>query len=146
MELVFLHIADYANLTKDDKLNIMGIFSAINAVTFPASHPEMHVVAQLAADPAEYGRQFQVTIKLLDEDASQELVNFTAPASVPHGRGTRVTMNFTLRLVNIVFPAPGTYEFVVLVDGDQKGSASLYVNEVQQPSPLPGDAPSSGNL
>ncbi|HLY28662.1 MAG TPA: hypothetical protein VKQ72_20120 [Aggregatilineales bacterium] len=148
MELAFLHIADYANLTKDDKLNIMGIFSVINALNFPTQHPEMHVVAQLAADPGEYSRQFQVTIKLLNEDASQELVNFNAPATVPNGRGLRVTMNFTLRLVNIVFPTPGTYEFVVLVDGDQKGSASLYVNQVQQPSqPAQNDgSPSFGNL
>ncbi len=143
MELAFLHIADYASVTKDDKLNVMGIFSAINAPSFPAPHPEMHVVAQLAADPAEYGRQFQVTIKLLDEDASHELVNFNVPATVPNGHGLQVTMNFTLRLVNVVFPAPGTYEFVVLVDGDQKGSASLYVNAIQPPTQNPENGVSS---
>src|SRR5258708_34223328 len=98
MELAFLHIADYASVTKDDKLNVMGIFSAINAPSFPAPHPEMHVVAQLAADPAEYGRQFQVTIKLLVENASHELANFNAPAQVPKEHGFQFPLQFTIPL------------------------------------------------
>ena len=42
-------------------------------------------------------------------------------------------LNHVLRLVNITFPKPGEYEFVVLIDSDAKGTLSIEVN--QAPSP-----------
>ncbi|SRR5258708_7517038 len=132
MELSFLHVADYANVTGDQKLNVMGIFGNITASGFPTVHPEMYLVAQLSASAAEYGRQFKLSIKLLDEDASKELISFAQDISVPVGQGgLPVQMNVNLRLVNTLFPSPGTYEFVVLVDGDDKGSRRLEV--IQSP-------------
>jgi hypothetical protein len=133
MELTFLHIADYASLTADQKLNVMGIFRNISAPRFPVVHPEMYVVAQLSARSSEFGRNFTWTIKLLNEDASQEIISFENSASVPsNDRGLPTNMNIILRLVNTVFPGPGTYEFSVLVDGDTKGSLPVEVIQVEQ--------------
>jgi len=53
MDLTYLLAADYANITRDGKLNVMGIFSIINAPGFPAVHPQMYLVAQLTAGPFE---------------------------------------------------------------------------------------------
>jgi hypothetical protein len=128
MELTFLHVADYANVTVDQKLNVMGIFGSITANSLPTVHPEMHIVAQLSANASEYGRHFKLSIKLLDEDASRELVSFNDEVTVPSGeRGLPARMNFNLRLVNVQFESAGTYEVVVLVDGDQKGSVPLEI-------------------
>jgi hypothetical protein len=126
MELTFLHVAEYANSTENKKLNVMGIFSNISAMQFPATHPEMYLVAQLSAKAHEYGRAFKLGIKLINEDATQEIISFQADSVVPKGeKGLPVNMNLTLRLVNTVFPAPGTYEFSVLVDGDVKGTVAI---------------------
>ncbi len=135
MELTFLHLAEYANTTEDRKLNVMGIFSNINAQNFPATHPQMYLIAQLTAKASEYGRNFKLTVKLLDEDATNEVISFSAPATVPTtNNGLPVSMNFTLRLVNTVFPKPGTYEFSVLVNDDEKGTLPLEVIQLSQPS------------
>ena len=129
MKLPILLVADYANTTVDGKLNVMGIFQNISAGTFPTMHPEMFVIAQFAAGPAEYGRKFKIEIKLLDEDA-KELVSFSTDAQVPQGLpGQPIQMPVILRLVNTVFPNPGTYQFSVLVDGDEKESLSIQVNQ-----------------
>jgi hypothetical protein len=128
MELTFLHVADYINYTADNKLNVMGIFSNITTSTFPAVHPEMYLVTQLVAKASEYGRQFKLEIKLLNEDASQVVAGFSVDPTVPAGgKGLPVTMNFGLKLVNTKFDAPGTYQFSVLVDGDEKGTLAIDV-------------------
>ena len=57
MEIPFLLVADYANITVEQKLNVMGIFGNIGASQFSFMHPEMYLVAQLKARPAEYERK-----------------------------------------------------------------------------------------
>ncbi len=137
MELTFLHVAEYANTTVDQKLNVMGIFNNISAPSFPAVHPEMYLIAQLTARAPEYGRNFRLDAKMLDEDATQEIINFTANMNVPEGKkGLPVYLNLTLRFLNTVFPAPGTYEFSILVDGDVKGTLSIDLIQAEQPQQI----------
>lgn len=128
MDLTLLLIADYANTTADGKLNVMGIFESISAASFPATHAEMYLIARFTAGPAEYGRVFKMEVKLINEDATQELVNFSAENTVPRGQnGQKVHLNHLLRLNNLTFPTPGTYEFSVLVDNDLKGTLPIEV-------------------
>lgn len=129
MDLSFMLISDYTNTTGDGKLNVMGIFGSITSMTFPTTHPEMYVIAQLVASPAEYNRAFKFELKLMDEDG-QQIGNIITNAEVPKPEtGRYVRMNHVLRLVNITFPGPGEYEFVVLVDNDVKGTLSIEVNQ-----------------
>jgi len=131
VDLLHLIVADYANLTKDGKLNVMGIFSTINASAFPAKHSEMYVIVKLYAKPAEYDQTRKLTIKLLDEDATQQLVNFSHDFRVPKGSGgQRVETNHILRLTDVIFPSAGSYQISALVDNDEKGTLSI--NVVQQ--------------
>jgi hypothetical protein len=55
---------------------------------------------------------------------------------VPVGeRGRKPEVNIILELKDVVFPKPGTYQFVILVDKDHKGELSLYVNQLAAPRP-----------
>src|SRR5919204_3250104 len=47
MRLSLALLADYANVSHDGKLNIMGIFGQIHAPQFPAVHAQMHLVLSL---------------------------------------------------------------------------------------------------
>ncbi|MCC7207014.1 MAG: hypothetical protein IT323_06890 [Anaerolineae bacterium] len=133
MELTFLVIADYATATPDGKLTLVGIFTEIRASAFPARHGALHLVAQLLASPHEYGRQFALEFKLVDEDG-QLVMSLPVSAQVPHGdKGQRVYLNNMVRLENIVFPKPGRYEFAILVDHDLKGTLPFEV--IEQPAP-----------
>jgi len=108
----------------------MGIFNRIFTTTFPARHPEMYVIAKLSASPAEYGQTRRITIKLLNEDATEEIVNFSSDFQVPREvGGQRVETNHILQLRDTTFQRAGSYQFSVIVDNDEKGSLSIYVVE-----------------
>jgi hypothetical protein len=133
MDLSYFLTADYANITQDGKLNVMGIFSSINAYRFPAVHRQMYLVAQLTAGPFEYGRSCEVMIRLIDEDAS-ELLNFNVSVDVPAGdQGQIVHVNLFWRLDNVQFSRPGRHVFGILVDNDTKGELIIEVNQLPQP-------------
>lgn len=130
MELLVLLAADYANVEKEGKLNVMGIFSEIYGVGFPLRQPEMHLIVSLSASPAEYSATRRLTIKLLNEDATQEIMNWSRQIDIPKGTGgQRVTVNQILRLRDLIFPSSGIYQFSVLVDDDEKGALPIMVVE-----------------
>ena len=64
MKLTLLLAANYANITREGKLNAMGIFDDIFAKSFPARHPSMHLVVKLGAELGEYGQKRDFTIML----------------------------------------------------------------------------------
>lgn len=131
MDVSILLVADYANVTQDGKLNIMGIFHNISALNFPAAHPEMHLITQLKAGPQQYERSFTLEIKLRKEDAQEALLNQSFELVVPRGTAWQdVYMNHLLRMVNVQFPEPGAYEFVVLVDGQLERSLPIEVRRI----------------
>lgn len=128
MRVLHILAADYANVTKDGKINVMGIFNRIFAREFPTRQPEMHLVVKLDASPAEYGTSRKLTIKLLDASGKQEIVNWSRDIHVPIGSGAeRAEINQILRLRDVVFPAPGAYQFSVLVDKDEKQTLPITV-------------------
>lgn len=128
MNLLVLLAADYANVTRDGKLNVMGIFNTIFAENFPARHPQMHLIMKLSASPAEHGLKHAIMVRLLDEDAREELVNWSQEVAIPSsagGRSAELTPILVLR--DIVFPKEGEYQFSVLINNDEKGVLPLRV-------------------
>lgn len=126
MESVYLLLADYANMTGDGKINVMGIFNRIFANNFPALHPEMYLVSQLSASPAEYDREFKLTIRLMDQDGKHVIVEHLLDGKIPRDEaGASVNVNTIIRLNNTLFPQPGAYGFYVLVDNDVKQNLSI---------------------
>ena len=133
--LLFL-VADYANVTGDGKLNVMGIFNDINAFNFPARHPSMHLIAKLAPELSEYGQKRSFTVILMDPDGSH-VMELSGELDVPKGQGGRKPeVNIILDLKDIIFPKDGRYQFVLLIDKDQKDELTIYVNQIEIPKPL----------
>ena len=128
MDLLVLLSADYANIAEGGKLNAMGIFRNIYSSSFPTRHPEMHLIIKLSVSPAEYGQTRKLAVKLMDDDATTELVNFSRDIEIPQTVGRQKhEINQILKLRDIVFPKPGTYQFSVLVDNDEKGTLPIEV-------------------
>ena len=135
MEKLLFLAADYANITREGKLNVMGIFNDIFSPAFPARHASMHIVATLGAELGEPGQTRDFTIKLLDEDGIQ-ILELSGQIQIPtaeHGR--RPEVNLILGINDIIFPKPGIYQFVLFVEKDHKGDLSLYVNQIDLPKP-----------
>lgn len=136
MRVALFLAADYANITREGKLNVMGIFNDIYAQTFPARHPSMHLIAKLGAELGEYGQVRDFTVKLLDADGNP-IFDLSGQFQVPSGgQGRKPEVNLILELKDLIFPKEGIYQFVLFVDKDHKGELSLYVNKIEAPKPV----------
>lgn len=119
-------LADYANVTAEGKLNILGVFDRINVSALPAVHPQMHLVLRFEAHPMERDRVHNVEIRLHDPDG--RTVFEVKGDVVPHGDGGHATAsNQILTLNNLQLTKSGGYNFAVFVNDDLKSELPLGV-------------------
>lgn len=130
MDVTVAVLADYANLSRDGKLNIMGIFQELNPPVLPFAMPQMYLVLSLTAGPAEFNTTRTVRIPLLHSDG-QEILAMEAQMTVPSARrpGSRVYISETIGLSGITFSHAGDYAFHILIGDDEKAVVPLHVNE-----------------
>jgi len=123
-------LADYANLSQDGKLNIMGIFQEVNPPVLPWALPQMYLVLSFSAGPAEFGSTRSLRIVLLHSDG-QEILRLDAQMQVPRSKrpGSQAYINEAIGLAGVVFDRPGDYAFSILVGDDEKANVPLHVNE-----------------
>ncbi len=138
MQIKLAVLADYANVTAEGKLNILGIFDRITVTEIPAVHPQMHLILRLEAHPAERGRPHQVEIRLHDPDGATifEVKGEMKPQG-PIGRAAATNQILTLN--NLHLTREGGYNFVVFVNNDLKAEIPLDV-EVAARGPASHDA------
>jgi hypothetical protein len=117
-------LADYANVTAEGKLNILGIFDRISVNELPFTHPQMHVILRLEAHVAERDRTHNIEIRLYDPDG--ETVFDVNGEMVPKGPpGQSIATNQILTLNNLQLIKPGGYMFVIFVNNDLKTEIPL---------------------
>jgi hypothetical protein len=134
MQVKLALLADYANVTAEGKLNILGIFDRINVGAIPAVHPQMHLILRLEAHPAERGRPHNIEIRLHDPDG--QTVFEVKGDMVPHGEsGQTIATNQILTLNNLQLTKTGGYTFVVFVNNDLKSEVPLGVELGEPPQP-----------
>jgi hypothetical protein len=132
MEKLLILVADYANLTGSNKLNVMGIFSELNPPSYPYRLPTMFLIVKLRAELGEFGQSKLLTIKFVDQDGN-ELMSVAQEMIVPDMiGGRRPELNAIMSFNNLEFPGPGSYQFVVMVDKDYKGEVGVQANETIQ--------------
>jgi len=125
MQVKLALLADYANVTAEGKLNILGIFDRITVQDLPVVHPQMHLILRLEAHAAERNRTHNVEIRLHDPDG--DTVFEVKGEMVPHaGPGSSAT-NQILTLNNLQLSKVGGYTFVVFVNNDLKSEIPLAV-------------------
>jgi hypothetical protein len=56
MHVSFALFADAANISQEGKLNILGVFDALQVATVPAVHPRATLIVRLKALPDDIGR------------------------------------------------------------------------------------------
>ena len=132
MNVVML-VADYANLTGDGRVNVLGIFNQIRASNFPARHHSMWLIAKVSLDIGERAVTRPFEIRLLDEDSNSA---FDLEGDLPFHQsesGMPPEINIVLPLNNLVFPQPGIYNFRLYINEELKGSVPIQVVQVEQP-------------
>jgi hypothetical protein len=130
MQVKLALLADSANISREGKLNILGVFDTIYTRQFPTKHPHMQLVMRFEASPEEAGRRCQVEVQLVTQDGR---VVFRVPGSVDLVRrelGEMVGVDHILALANISFEEPGRYTFRIAVDGVVAASVPLRVESM----------------
>jgi hypothetical protein len=129
MRVTLAALADYANVTMEGKLNIMGIFQEINAPTLPFQLAQMYLVVSFSAAPSEAPAQKRLEVKLLAADGAQVFAaQQILPVQPPNRPGARLITNAVMGIGGLLFNGAGDYAFSILVDGDEKESVPLRVN------------------
>jgi hypothetical protein len=137
-------LADYANVTGDGKLNILGIFDRINLLQIPAVHPQMHLVLRIEAHPGELNRTYAVEIRL--QDPAGAIIFEVKGEIVPRGEpGQIVSTNQILTLNNLQLEKIGEYTFVVMVNNEVKTQIPLAVEFVAMTPSASPPAPAQVN-
>jgi hypothetical protein len=126
MEVDLALLADAATIDGSGKLNILGVFDRLSAVSFPTRHPRMSLVLRFSAGVHEAGKH-EIDITLRAPDGSQVMridgeMNLVAgPRQVADG----VLVPHILNMDGLVFPTAGAYAFDVGVDGEHHATIPL---------------------
>lgn len=131
MKVTLAVTADYANVTKEGKLNILGIFDTIKATSFPCTHPALILVFKLEAGMTETGRNKKVEVQLMDEDGTKLMSIMTDITIGPVRPGELFTTGSLLTFQNLVFPKPGTYVFDIFIDNQPREEGRVPLKVVQ---------------
>jgi len=131
MDVTLALLADGANVSREGKLNLLGVFDTIFARSFPTTHPQMQLVLRFEAEASEAGGRREVEVRFVAADGR---VVFRLPGAVMvqqhHGAGDRVRMDQILMLNNVQLEAPGRYHFQVVLDGQVAAVVPLQVEQI----------------
>lgn len=130
MKVSFLHISDYAMVSQQNKLSVIGIFRDVYAETVPSVFPPFKITVGLETDHDDADTEQAVTVRIIDADG-RTLHEHNAMVSVP-----AVFDNQDLHVIGdyygLPLPTYGEYCVEVWVNG------VLAESKVVRAMPLPG--------
>ena len=126
-------LADYAMVSQDGKLSIIGIFERIFAMKCPVTHPHMCLVLSFEADSADAGKKQKLQFQLIDADGTLQL-DFGGDLVVAStASGAVLRFNHIVNLNGVVIKEFGSYQFKVLINEEVCASIPLKISETKQP-------------
>jgi len=121
-------LADSANVSREGKLNLLGIFDAIFARELPTTHPHMHLVLRFEALSSDSGRRVGVEVALVDP-AGDPVLRLPGVLHVPPvPAGMTAGVDHAIALANVAFHQPGDHAFEVRLDGRLAATVPLRVD------------------
>lgn len=128
MEIALAVICDAANVSREGKLNLLGIFNSIHADGFPATHPHLSLVLRVEARLGEEGT-YPLEIRFVDEDGG-ELFKVEGQVALQGARpGRPMTAQTIMDINNFQLPRPGTYAFEIFLDHRHVRSVTVHALE-----------------
>jgi hypothetical protein len=126
MRISFAVFADGANLSQEGKLNVLGVFDAVQVATLPTVHPRTHLVIRLKGDEADLGAH-RMTLRWIDPGGS-ELWSSTGELNVAGAIQPEYDMDLpVIAVVDLPLSTTGRYVMQVVLDDDHKADVVLIV-------------------
>jgi len=136
MHVSFALFADAANLSQEGKLNILGVFDALQVASLPAIHPRAHLVVHLKGSNADMGGH-TVSFRWLSP-AGQELWSSSGDLNV--GAPPPGVLEMDLPLIaqlDLPMDAAGSYTMAIAIDGEHTIDVGVHV---RTPGQIPQNA------
>jgi hypothetical protein len=120
MRLTLGVVAEAANATAENKLNILGEFNLVTSSVFPVALASLSVVLRLEA-PGHADDEHVLQLRLVDQDGDliRPLLDLPFRLGQVDIEGLPRRAQFIIPIALPQFEAPGTYVFDVLVDGQR---------------------------
>ena len=132
MHISFAVFADAANLSQEGKLNILGVFDAVQVAGLPTIHPRTHFVVRLKANGEDTG-QHKLSFRWLSP-YDEELWSSTGEMTVAPSPNPVFEVDLPIiSVVDLPLNVTGQYTMQVTLDGKVTATARLLVNANQQP-------------
>jgi len=136
MHVSFALFADAANLSQEGKLNILGVFDALQVAGLPAVHPRAHLVVHLKGTGADVGSH-TVNFRWISPSGS-ELWNSSGDLSVGAPPPGAVEMDLPLiAQIDLPIDSAGSFTMAIAIDGDHTIDVPVHVRSA---SPMTGNA------
>jgi hypothetical protein len=121
MEISLATIADSANVSREGKLNLSGIYDTIRATGFPAIHPIIVLAFRLRVTDEDSQKTVRIGIQLVHGESNMPL--WTTSADLEVGTiplGEIQHFDQIVQLVGVKFEEPGRYGFQIQLSGDRR--------------------------
>lgn len=116
-------LCDYATVSREQKLSVIGIFDQFFVANVPTNWPKMFLVAVVSGKP---NLEYQITLKIIP------------PAKTEHefpDKDLRVTLgnngkaNLITELVNFPLPMPGVFKVQIISEKEKISELEFKVNK-----------------
>ena len=137
MHIAFALFADAANLSQEGKLNILGVFDAVQVAQLPSVHPRACLVVRLKGTPADAG-QHLVQMRWLNP-RGEELWNSSGQVDVGTPPMGITEMDLPLiASLDLPLDVAGTYTLHIALDDTVSTELPLMVRGNQPTSVMLG--------
>jgi hypothetical protein len=143
VHISFALFADGANLSQEGKLNLLGIFDALQVTAFPSVHPRAHFVVRLKGSAADAGTH-TLTFRWMNPRGN-ELWTSTGELRLDAAAdGASAEMDLpVIAVIDLPMDMSGRYAMHVELSGNAVSTVNLFVNG---PAPALGYTGRSGAL
>ncbi len=136
MHVSFALFADAANISQEGKLNVLGVFDAVQVGQTPAVHPRAHLVVRLKATPRDVGSH-SVTLRWLNPH-EEELWSSTGEIDVGMPPATVTEMDMPIiASIDLPLDQVGNFTMEVAIDNETCATVGLQVRSGTPFMPAP---------
>lgn len=141
MHISFAVFADAANLSQEGKLNVLGVFDAVQVAGLPTIHPRTHFIVRLKANSDDVGTH-KLAFRWLSP-MEEELWSSTGEMNVAQAPNPIFEVDLPIiAVVDLPLNVAGQYTMQVTLDDHPTAAVRLFVNGPVQQSLMA--APANG--
>lgn len=116
-------LCDYATVSREQKLSVIGIFDQFHVANVPTAWPKMFLVAVISG---EANKEYDITLKIIPpQKTEQDFPDKDLKVTL----GQNGKANLITELVNFPLPVAGKYEIQLLEGKEKVGVFEFKVNK-----------------